>query len=152
LTPTISRFSGPKIINSVFPPLEDSTRASQLTSALAGVLFVAIAIAELFLSIRRQTEWRQRLGFYLSAAIVYYISLAGVATVGLESMLRYDLCVHALVVLGLIHYLREFPLPSIYVRALGMGVASVACAAGVGFTGILCLEFFTGKLGRLRLR
>ena len=127
------------------PPLENSTRASQLTSALAGVLFVAIAIAELFLSIRRRTEWRQRLGFYLSAAIVYYISLAGVATVGLESMLRYDLCVHALVVLGMIHYLREFRLVPVYVRALGMGVASVACAAGLGLQGFYVWNFSQGN-------
>jgi hypothetical protein len=129
----------------VLPALEDSTGASQLTSTLAGLLFVAIAMAELAASIRRRTNWRQRLGFYLSAAIVYYISLAGVASVGLESMLRYHLCVHALIVLGVIHYLGEFRLLPGYVRALGMAVASIACAAGLGLQGFYVWNFSQGN-------
>jgi len=127
------------------PPLEDSTGASQLTSALAGLLFVGIAVAELLAAMRRQTDWRQRLGFYLSAAIVYYISLAGVATVGMESMLRYDLCVHALIVMGVIHYLREFCHLPVYVRALGMAAASIACAAALGLQGFYVWNFSQGN-------
>jgi hypothetical protein len=127
------------------PSLYDSIGASQLVSALAGVVFVAIALAELIAALRWRSDWRQRIGLYFAAAVIYYISLAGVASVQLESMLRYDLCVHALVVLGLLHFLREFRLPPVYVRTSAMGIAALVCAAGLGLQGFYVWNFTQGN-------
>jgi hypothetical protein len=127
------------------PPLYDTSRASQFASALAGGLFAVIALAELVAALRRRSEWRRRIGLYFSAAVIYYISLAGVASVQMESMLRYDLCVHALVVLGLLHFLREFRFTPVFIRALGMSVASVVFAAGLSLQGYYVWNFTQGN-------
>lgn len=127
------------------PSIHDPTRASQFTSALAGVIFVALALAELIAARGGVSGWRERLGFYFAALVIYYFSVAGVASVQLESMLRYDLCVHALIVLGLLHFLREFRLPSLYVRAAAMGLAALLCAASLGLQGFYVWNFTRGN-------
>jgi hypothetical protein len=127
------------------PSLYDSTGASQFASALAGLAFVAIALAELFAAFRRRSDWRKRIGLYFAAAVIYYISVAGVASVQLESMLRYDLCVHALIVLALLNFLRELRLPSVYVRASAMAVAALVCAAGLALQGFYVWNFTQGN-------
>ncbi len=60
-------------------------------------------------------------------------------------MLRYDLCVHALVVLGLLHFLREFRPAPVWVRACAMGVAAVAVAAGFALQGYYVWNFTQGN-------
>jgi hypothetical protein len=127
------------------PSLYDSTGASQFASALAGLAFVGIALAELFAAFRRRSDWRKRIGLYFAAAVIYYISVAGVASVQLESMLRYDLCVHALIVLALLNFLRELRLPSVYVRASAMAVAALVCAAGLALQGFYVWNFTQGN-------
>jgi hypothetical protein len=128
------------------PPFSDSSRVSQFATALAAGLFALIALAELLAArFCRRTAWPKRLGIYFCAAVVYYISVAGVASVQMESMLRYDLCVHALVVLGALHFLREFRIAPVYVRALGMGVASVACAGGLSLQAYYIWNFSQGN-------
>ena len=94
---------------------------------------------------RSRSGWQKRLGFYFVAFVIYYLSVAGVASVQLESMLRYDLCVHALIVLGLLHYLREFRLPPLYVRAAAMTLAALACVAGLGLQGFYVWNFTRGN-------
>lgn len=127
------------------PPLYDTSRASQFASALAGLLFVMIALAELIAALRWRSNWRKRIGLYFAAAVIYYISLAGVASVQMQSMLRYDLCVHALIILGLLHFLREFRLLPVYVRAFAMGAAALVCAAGLGLQGFYIWNFTQGN-------
>ncbi len=127
------------------PPYRDTSVVSQFTSAVAGGLFVAIAATELLAALNRRSGWQRRIGLYFCAAVIYYISLAGVASVQMESMLRYDLCVHALVVLGLLHFLREFRLAPMPVRALAMGVAAVAVAAGLALQGFYVWNFTQGN-------
>lgn len=127
------------------PSLYYSTGASQFASSVAGAVFIAIALAELLIALRWQSDWRERIGLYFAAAVIYYISLAGVASVQLESMLRYDLCVHALIVLGLLHFLREFRLPPVYVRASAMVIAVLVCAAGLGLQGFYVWNFTQGN-------
>src|SRR5262249_43785015 len=39
--------------------------------------------------------WRQRLGLYLSAGLMFYIAVSGLAGLELISILRYTFCVHA---------------------------------------------------------
>ena len=63
----------------------------------------------------------------------------------MESMLRYDLCVHALVVLGLLHFLREFRMPPVFVRVAGMTVAALAFAAGLALQWYYVSNFTQGN-------
>ena len=93
---------------------------------------------------RGRSEWRKRVGFYFVGAVIYYISLAGVASVQMESMLRYDLCVHALIVLGALHFLREVRFPQYYARASAMAFAAVFCAAGLALQGFYVWNFTQG--------
>ncbi len=136
-----------KITNYRFalPPVYDTSRMSQLASALAGAVFVAIALLELVAARWRRSDWRNRLGLYFAAAVIYYISLAGVASVQMESMLRYDLCVHALIVLGLLHFLREFRMLPVLLRASAMGVAALVFAGGLWLQVIYVWNFTQGN-------
>lgn len=131
--------------NFALPSIHEPTRASQFTSAVAGLVFVAIALLESIAAFRGRSAWRRRIGIYFAAALIYYLSLAGVASVHLESMLRYDLCVHALIVLALLHFLREFRMPPVFVRASAMGLAALAFAAGLGLQGFYVWNFTQGN-------
>src|SRR5215468_1462707 len=113
------------------PALNDPTEMSQLSMTLGAVLFVAIAVCELVPAIRRCADLSVRAGIYFCAAMIYYLSVSGVACVEMESMLRYEFSVYALIVLALLNFLREFRTPPIWVRALG--TAAVALVSAVGF-------------------
>ena len=63
----------------------------------------------------------------------------------MESMLRYDLCVHALIVLGLLHFLREFRLLPVFVRASAMALAALVFAAGLRLQGFYVWNFTQGN-------
>src|SRR3989442_1929065 len=104
------------------PALNDPTEASQMSMTLGAVLFVGIALCEL--SIRRRPGLPIRVGIYFCAFVIYYLSVSGVACVDMERMLRYEFCAHALIVLALLNFLRQFPAPPVLVRAFG--VAAVA--------------------------
>jgi len=114
------------------PALNDPTEASQISMTLGAVLFVGIAICEL--SIRRRAGLPVRAGIYFCAFVIYYLSVSGVACVDMESMLRYEFCVHALIVLALLNFLRQFRTPPMLVRAIG--IAAVALLSGAG----LCVQ------------
>ena len=119
----------------VIPALKDPTSASQLTMTLGGVSFVAVALCEIFAAKRGGTAWKTRVSLYFCAAIIYYISVSGVASVQMESMLRYHFCVHALIVLAFLHFLRQFRTPSLPVRALGMATVALLSVAGLSIQG-----------------
>src|SRR6266581_5529894 len=86
------------------PALNNPTEASQMSMTLGAMLFVAIAFCEWLPAIRRRTGLPMRTGIYFCAAAIYYVSVSGVACVDMESMLRYEFCVHALIVLALLNY------------------------------------------------
>jgi hypothetical protein len=127
------------------PPYQATLYVSQFTSAVAGLFFCVIAIAELLAAIFWKSEWRERIGIYFCAAIIYWLSLAGVASVQMQSMLRYDLCVHALIVLALLHFARQFRVAPVFARALAMGAASIGCAAGLALQGYYVWNFTQGN-------
>jgi hypothetical protein len=129
----------------LIPPLNDPQEASQLTMTLAAVLFAIILIGELVPAFRRGTSWTTRVGIYFCAAIIYYVSVAGVASVEMESMLRYDFCVHALIVLALLHYLNEFRLQPRLARIFGMGVAAAVMIGGFAVQGFYIWNFMRGN-------
>src|SRR3984893_1626325 len=78
----------------LLPQLNDPTQMSQMSMTLGALLLIAMVVVELLPAIRRRTEWTTRVGIYFCAVVIYYISVSGVASVEMESMLRYEFCVH----------------------------------------------------------
>ncbi len=126
------------------PQLKDPTSASQMAMTLAAVLFGVVALCEVIPAIRRQTAWSTRVGFYFCAALIYYVSVSGVACVEMESMLRYEFCVHALIVLAIVHFLHQLRTPPMWVRALGMATVALLSAASLIVQGWYVWNFTRG--------
>src|SRR5438094_7241050 len=99
------------------PALNNPTEASQMSMTLGALLFGIIALCELLPAIRRLADWPIRAGIYFCDAVIYYISISGVACVEMESMLRYEFCVHALIVLAVFNFLGQFQKSPILLRA-----------------------------------
>jgi hypothetical protein len=129
----------------LFPALNDPTAMSQMAMTGGALLFVLIVLCELLAAIRRSMNWPARVGLYFCAAVIYYISVSGVASVEMESMLRYHFAVHALIVLALLHFLRQFARPPVYVRALGMAAVALAGVAGLTLQGWYVWNFTRGN-------
>jgi hypothetical protein len=128
----------------LIPPFNDPTQWSQMTMTVGALCFVAVALCELLPAVRRRTNWQQRMGFYFVAVVTYYIAVSGVASVQMESMLRYQFCAHALIVLALLHFLAQFRTPPASVRALGMAAVALLSAAGLSLQGWWVWNFTRG--------
>lgn len=126
------------------PPLNDPTQWSQMTMTLGALCFVIVGLCELIPAVRRQTSWQSRIGFYFLAFVTYYIAVSGVASVQMESMLRYQFCAHALIVLALLHFLAQFRTPPILARASGMATVALLSAAGLSLQGWWVWNFTRG--------
>ncbi|HLW36300.1 MAG TPA: hypothetical protein VKS98_11640 [Chthoniobacterales bacterium] len=129
----------------LLPALNDPTEMSQMSMTVGALMLVAMAIIELLPAVRRNTGLSTRVGIYFCAAIIYYISVSGVASLEMESMLRYEFCVHVLIVLAFLHFLRQFRLPPVPVRALGIAVLVLACAVSLGVQGWYVWNFTRGN-------
>jgi hypothetical protein len=137
----------------LIPALNNPTEASQMSMTLGALLFVGIALCELFVALRRarptttwrRTNWATRVGIYFCAVAIYYISVSGVACVAMESMLRYEFCAHALIVLALLNYLRQFPTPPMFVRVFGIAAVALVSAAGLSIQGWYVWNFTRGN-------
>jgi hypothetical protein len=129
----------------LFPQLHDPTQMSQMSMTVGALLLVTMAIAEIIPAFRRVTEWQTRIGLYFCAAVIYYISVSGVASLEMESMLRYEFCVHTLIVLAFLHYVRQFRVPSPLLRALGIATAVLLSALGLAVQGWYIWNFTRGN-------
>jgi len=127
------------------PALNNPTEASQMTMTLGGMLLLAVMLCELVPIIRRNFAWTSRAGFYFCAVVIYFISVSGVASVQMESMLRYEFCVHALIVLAIVHFLHQLPTPPLLVRAIGMAAIALLSAAGLSVQGWYVWNFTRGN-------
>jgi hypothetical protein len=127
------------------PALNDPTEASQMSMTLGVLLFVAIAICEFLPAIRRTADFPIRAGIYFCAFVIYYLSVSGVACVDMESMLRYEFCVHALIVLAFLNFLRQFRTPPALVRAFGIAAVALLSAAGLCVQGWYVWNFTRGN-------
>jgi hypothetical protein len=129
----------------LIPALNNPTEASQMTMTLGGVVLLMAMLCELVPIVRRRFAWTTRAGFYFCAAVIYYISVSGVASVQMESMLRYQFCVHALIVLAILHFLHQLPAPRLWVRASGMAAMALLSAAGLSVQGWYVWNFTRGN-------
>jgi hypothetical protein len=127
------------------PALNDPTEASQMSTTLAAVLFVGIALCELLPAIRRTADLPMRAGIYFCAFAIYYLSVSGVASVDMESMLRYEFCVHVLIVLALLNFLSQFRMPPTLVRAFGIGAVALLSVIGLCVQGWYVWNFTRGN-------
>lgn len=128
----------------LIPALNDPTEASQMAMTLGALSFVVVGLCEVVAAQRGSTGWRYRLGFYFCAAAIYYISVSGVACVGMESMLRYQFCAHTLIVLVFLHFLRQFRPPPAFVRALAVATVVLGSAIGLAVQGWYVWNFTRG--------
>jgi hypothetical protein len=129
----------------LIPALKNPTEASQMAMTLGAVLLLAVMLCEVLPIIRRKFAWTTRTGFYFCAAVIYYLSVSGVACVEMESMLRYEFCVHALIVLAIVHFLHQLPAPRLWVRASGMAAMALLSAAGLSVQGWYVWNFTRGN-------
>ena len=129
----------------LIPALNNPTEASQMTMTLGGVVLLLVVVGELLPIARRHFGWATRVGLYFCGAVVYYISVSGVASVEMESMLRYQFCVHALIVLAILHFLNQLPTPRLWVRASGMAAMALLSAAGLSVQGWYVWNFTRGN-------
>jgi hypothetical protein len=129
----------------LMPQLNDPTQMSQMSMTVGALLLVVIAIVELIPAITRRTDWQTRIGIYFCAAVIYYISVAGVASLDMESMLRYGFCAHALIVLAFLHFLRQFRVSPPLLRTLGIATAVLIIALGLSVQGWYVWNFTRGN-------
>jgi hypothetical protein len=129
----------------VMPALNNPTQASQMAMTAGLLLLVLIGLCELLPTVRRWADWPMRAGLYFCAAVIYYISVSGVACVDMESMLRYEFCMHALIVLAFLHVLRHFRTPPVLARAFGMAVVVLGSAASLSVQGWYVWNFTRGN-------
>ena len=127
------------------PALSNPTEASQMSMTLGALLLVGIALCELLPAIRRRAGLPVRAGIYFCAAAIYYLSVSGVACVSMESMLRYEFCVHALIVLAFLNFLRQFRTPPVLVGAFGIAAVALLSAAGLCVQGWYVWNFTRGN-------
>ena len=118
---------------------------SQMSMTFGAILLVCVGIVEVIPALRRVSQWQTRVGIYFCAAVIYYISVAGVASLDMESMLRYEFCVHALIVLAFLHFLRQFRVPPLLLRVFGMAVAVLISALGLSVQGWYVWNFTRGN-------
>ena len=144
ITPDYLAMFKPASYRWLVPALNNPTEASQMAMTTGGLLLLAAVVIELIPAVRRRTDWPKRAAIYFCAALIYFVSVSGVASVNMESMLRYEFCVHALIVLAFLHFLRQFRPPPVAVWTLGALVA-LASAAGLSVQGWYLWNFTRGN-------
>jgi hypothetical protein len=127
------------------PAPNDPTEASQMSMTLGALLLVGVLICEVVPAFRRRACLPMRFGIYFCAAVIYYLSVSGVACVDMESMLRYEFCAYALIVLAFLNFLRQFRTPPVWVRASAMAAVALLSAAGLCVQGWYVWNFTRGN-------
>ena len=150
------------------PALHNPTEASQVSVPLGALLFGAIAICEIVMWrargrcgpvvaatqtglaatsdwSHRAMDWPMRAGIYFCGFTVFYLSISGVASVNMESMLRYEFSAHALLVLAFLNFLGQFETAPKLLRTFGMGAVGLAGAAGLSMQAWYIWNFTRGN-------
>jgi hypothetical protein len=145
ITPDYGAVFRPSSYHWMLPALNDPTEASQMAMTTGLLLLLGMGLCEFIPALRRRTDWRHRVGFYFCAAVIYYVSVSGVARVEMESMLRYEFCVHTVIVLAFLNFLRHFRSPPPLVRVFGLAVVALGSAAGLCVQGWYVWNFTRGN-------
>jgi hypothetical protein len=145
ITPDYLAAFRPSSYHWLLPALNNPTEMSQMAMTVGALLFIAIVICEFLPVVRRRSTFAARAGIYFCAVAIYYISVSGVASVEMESMLRYEFCVHALIVLALLQLFATIRVPSALVRAFGMGTMALVSAIGFSVQGWYVWNFTRGN-------
>jgi hypothetical protein len=127
------------------PALDNPTEASQMAMTLGGLMLLAVVACELLPSARNLASRSVRIALYFAAFVLYFLSVSGVACVAMESMLRYEFCVHAVLVLALLHYLANVPLRSRLGRAGAVTIIALISAAGLALESWYVWNFTRGN-------
>ncbi len=127
------------------PALDNPTEASQLAMTVGGLMLLAVIGCEFLPAVKKQTQRSIRIALYFAAFVLYFLSVSGVACVAMESMLRYEFCVHAVLVLALLHYLANVPLRSRLARAGAVTAVALASAAGLALESWYVWNFTRGN-------
>src|SRR5207237_4377153 len=127
------------------PALNNPTEVSQMSMTIGALLLLVVGAVELIPAVRRRTDWATRIAIYFCATVIYFISVSGVACVEMESMLRYEFCVHALIVLAFLHFLAQFRVPPPLLRVFGMAAAVLISALGLSVQGWYVWNFTRGN-------
>lgn len=126
----------------LIPAFNNPTEASQMAMTLGGVLLLLACATELA---QRFRGGPSRVALLFCAAIIYFLSVSGVACVGMESMLRYEFCVHPLIVLAFLHFLRQLRPPPALVKFTGIVVLALGSAVGLCLQGWFTWNFTRGN-------
>jgi len=145
ITPDYLAAFRPSSYHWLLPGLNNPTEMSQMATTVGALLFIAIAICEFLPVLRQRSTFAARAGIYFCAVAIYYISVSGVASVEMESMLRYEFCVHVLIVLALLQLFATIRVPSALVRAFGMGTMALISAIGFSVQGWYVWNFTRGN-------
>jgi hypothetical protein len=88
----------------------DVNEVSRLTVPWTAACFLALLALEWVFG-RKQpiAAWRQRLPLYWSAGTIFYITVSGLYSLQLRSMLRYNFPVELFLTLALVHLLSQIP-------------------------------------------
>jgi hypothetical protein len=90
----------------------ESDDFSRLAIPFSLFLFTISLLAELLLlKFLPKNNWRQRLGLYVSAWLIFYISACGMANRGLGSMIRHSLPSYVIIVMAIANLLTNIQLP-----------------------------------------
>ncbi|PYI76008.1 MAG: hypothetical protein DMF04_09085, partial [Verrucomicrobia bacterium] len=127
------------------PALENPTEMSQMAMTFGGLFLLVVFVSEFFPGCSRQTNRAIRIPFYFAAFVLYFLSVSGVACVKMESMLRYEFCLHPLMVLALLHYLHNLPLRSWLGRASAATAIALISSAGLGLESWYIWNFTRGN-------
>jgi hypothetical protein len=129
----------------LIPAPNDPTEASQMSMTLGALLLLGVLICEVVPVFRRRACLPMRLGIYFCATVIYYLSVSGVACVDMESMLRYEFCSYALIVLAFLNFLRQIRTPPVWVRASATAAVALVSAAGLCVQGWYVWNFTRGN-------
>jgi hypothetical protein len=106
--PDYLAFFKPQVYAQMYPDWRDGLQLSQFCVPVTIMIAIALAGWELILALRgRETHFIARVPFYFTGALIFYVSVCGVTSVELQSMIRYQFCTHAIVGLGVIHLISQ---------------------------------------------
>ena len=107
-------------------------------------------LCELLPVVRRNFAWTITGRFLFLRASSFITSRSAVwPRVQMESMLRYEFCVHALIVLAILHFLHQLPTPPTVGARIWHGGHRAAQCGRAQRARVVRLEFYEGQLGGL---